>query len=55
MEGSIVGEDVILRERVVVADGSVVGPGADVEPDNELRRGIRVWPDVVVPQGSIRF
>ena len=55
VEGSIVGEDAILRERVVVADGSVVGPGADVEPDNELRRGIRVWPDVVVPQGSIRF
>ncbi len=55
VEGSIVGEEAVLRERVTAAEVAVVGPGAEIEPDNELRRGIRVWPDVVVPAGSIRF
>ena len=55
VDGSIVGEEAVLHDRVVVAEAAVVGPGADIEADNELRRGIRVWPDVEVPEGSIRF
>lgn len=55
VEGSIIGREAVLRERVTVTDCAVVGPGADIEADNELRRGIRVHPDVVVAEGSIRF
>jgi mannose-1-phosphate guanylyltransferase len=55
VEGSIIGPEAIVRDRVIVAEASIVGPGADVEEENELRRGIRVYPDVVVTRGSIRF
>ena len=55
VDGSILAEGAVLHERVVVSEGSVVGPGADIASDNELRRGIRVWPDVEVAAGSIRF
>jgi mannose-1-phosphate guanylyltransferase len=36
-------------------DGVVVGDRAEVGPGNELRAGVRVWCDVALPAGAIRF
>ena len=46
--GSRVGSGTVLR-GVVLADGASVGDGC------ELLHGARVWPDVGVPDGGIRF
>ncbi len=37
------------------ADGAVIGDRARVGARCELRAGIRVWPDVDLPAGSVRF
>ncbi|MGH3815121.1 MAG: NDP-sugar synthase, partial [Pseudonocardiaceae bacterium] len=46
--GAQVGAGAVLRDAVV-GDGAVVGAGC------ELRDGVRVWPGVVLPDGSVRF
>ncbi|MGH8966070.1 MAG: NDP-sugar synthase, partial [Actinomycetes bacterium] len=46
--GAQVGAGAVLRDAVV-GDGAVVGAGC------ELRDGLRVWPGVVLPDGSVRF
>lgn len=46
--GVRVGTGAVL-DGVVAADGVVIGPG------NELRAGLRLWPDVELPPGAIRF
>jgi mannose-1-phosphate guanylyltransferase len=39
----------------VVLDGAVIGAGAEIAAGNELRRGLRVWPDVRLGPTAIRF
>ncbi len=46
--GATVGEGAVL-EDVVIGDRASIGAGV------ELRNGARVWPDVVLPAGSVRF
>ncbi|MCU1656873.1 MAG: GDP-mannose pyrophosphorylase [Pseudonocardiales bacterium] len=46
--GTVVGEGAVL-EDAVVGDRAHIGRGV------ELLAGARVWPDVVVPDGAIRF
>ncbi|MGH3919543.1 MAG: sugar phosphate nucleotidyltransferase [Pseudonocardiaceae bacterium] len=46
--GAQVGVGAVLHDAVV-GDGAVVGAGC------ELREGLRVWPGVVLPDGSVRF
>lgn len=46
--GARVGADAVLHD-VVVGDRAVVGSRC------ELRAGLRVWPDVVLPDGALRF
>jgi mannose-1-phosphate guanylyltransferase len=46
--GARVGKGAVLR-GVVLGDGATVGAGC------ELLHGARVWPDVALPDGSIRF
>jgi mannose-1-phosphate guanylyltransferase len=46
--GARVGEAAVLSD-VVVGDRAVIGAG------NELLAGLRIWPDVVLPDRSIRF
>jgi mannose-1-phosphate guanylyltransferase len=64
-DGAVVGRGAVVR-RSVLGFGAVVHPGADVEDavigdraeigsGVELRAGARVWPDVKIPDGSIRF
>jgi mannose-1-phosphate guanylyltransferase len=51
---SVVGRDAVIRDGVVL-DGVVIGDGARVEPGNELRAGVRVFPGSVLPAGCVRF
>jgi mannose-1-phosphate guanylyltransferase len=46
--GARVGKGAVLR-GVVLGDGATVGAGCELLP------GARVWPDMVLPDGSIRF
>ncbi len=54
LERSIVGFDAAIGERALVRDG-VIGDRAVVGSRCELLRGARVWPDVTIPDGGIRF
>ncbi len=55
IEDSIVGEEAEIHERCIVTDLAVIGSGAVIGADNELRRGMRVWPDVDVGASTIKF
>lgn len=52
--GSVLGRGARVGEGTVLA-GVVVGDGARVGARNELVAGARVWPDVVLPDGAVRF
>jgi mannose-1-phosphate guanylyltransferase len=64
-DGAHVASDAFVRDSVVGTgavigsgarlDGVVVGDRAVVGPGNELVRGARVWPDVVLVDTSVRF
>ncbi|WP_328721359.1 NDP-sugar synthase [Streptomyces sp. NBC_00247] len=51
---SLVGAGARIGSRTVLT-GAVIGDGARVGADNELRDGVRVWCDAVLPDGSVRF
>jgi mannose-1-phosphate guanylyltransferase len=54
VEGSVLGRDVFIGSGARLVD-AVIGHGAVVGGDNELRAGIRIWPNLRLPDGSIRF
>lgn len=54
IERSILGYDCRIGPRALVRD-SVVGDGAEVGARCELLRGARVWPNVMLPDGGVRF
>ncbi|MEU3554534.1 nucleotidyltransferase family protein [Streptomyces fragilis] len=51
---SLVGARAHVGERTVLT-GAVIGDGAFVGPDNELRAGTRIWCDARIPAGAVRF
>ncbi|MFE1176768.1 sugar phosphate nucleotidyltransferase [Streptomyces sp. NPDC058773] len=51
---SLIGAGAHIGARAVL-DGAVIGDGARIGADNELRDGIRIWCDAVIPAGSVRF
>ena len=51
---SLIGARARVGERSVLT-GTVIGDGAVVGPDNELREGVRVWCDARIPAGAVRF
>jgi mannose-1-phosphate guanylyltransferase len=65
MPGAVVGAGVVASRSVIgagarigtdtVLDEAIVGDGARVGARNELRAGVRIWPDVVLPDGAVRF
>lgn len=44
-----------LGERVHVSDQAVLGGGAVVEEDNDLKCGIKVWPGARIPPSTLHF
>ncbi|WP_128375821.1 nucleotidyltransferase family protein [Streptomyces cavernae] len=51
---SLIGARSVVGARTVVT-GAVIGDGARVGADNELREGVRVWCDALLPAGAVRF
>jgi mannose-1-phosphate guanylyltransferase len=51
---SVIGRDARVEAGAIVS-GSVVGDRACISSGNELTRGARVWPDVVLPPTAVRF
>ncbi|MFE7841955.1 sugar phosphate nucleotidyltransferase [Streptomyces sp. NPDC057474] len=51
---SLIGARARIGERSILT-GTVVGDGAIIGADNELRAGVRVWCDAQIPTGALRF
>ncbi|WP_327236342.1 NDP-sugar synthase [Streptomyces sp. NBC_01317] len=51
---SLVGAGARVGARTILS-GVVIGDGAVVGADNELREGVRVWCDAVLPAAALRF
>lgn len=51
---SLIGTRARIGTRSVLT-GTVIGDGAIVGPDNELRDGVRIWCDARIPAGAVRF
>ncbi|MER7049395.1 MULTISPECIES: mannose-1-phosphate guanylyltransferase [Streptomyces] len=54
ISSSLIGERARIGARTALT-GAVIGDGAVVGADNELRDGVRVWCDAVLPAGAVRF
>lgn len=64
-DGAVLGEGALVQDSVIgsgatvaagaVVRGAVVGDRAVVGERCELRDGIRIWPDVQLPAGGVRF
>lgn len=54
VERSVLAGGVYIGAGSRVAD-AIIGPGVRVGAENELRSGIRLWPGLEIPDGSIRF
>jgi mannose-1-phosphate guanylyltransferase len=66
MQGAQIGADCVLRDCIVAAGarvgarthitgGSVLGEGVTIGADNVLAEGVRIFPHVTIPDGSIKF
>jgi mannose-1-phosphate guanylyltransferase len=66
MQGAEIGEDCVLRDCVVAAGArigdrthitgrAVLGEGVTIGADNVLAEGVRLFPHVNIPDGSIKF
>ena len=51
---AVVGAGARVEESALVSE-TVVGDRAVVGPHCELRHGMRIWPDVVLPPHGVRF
>jgi mannose-1-phosphate guanylyltransferase len=51
---SVIGRDAFVGADATVTD-TVVGDRARIGARVELAGGVRIWPDVVLPDGSVRF
>ncbi|MEU3184261.1 NDP-sugar synthase [Streptomyces sp. NPDC006923] len=65
LDGAVVEQGAVITDSLIgagarvgartVLTGAVVGDGAQVGADNELREGVRVWCDAILPPASVRF
>lgn len=51
----VLAEGVAVGERVNVSDQAVLGGGVVVEDENELKCGIRIWPQARIPYSTLHF
>jgi mannose-1-phosphate guanylyltransferase len=55
LSGCVVAAGVRIGNHCTVSDGVVLGEGVTVGAENVLARGARVFPNVHIPDGAIRF
>jgi mannose-1-phosphate guanylyltransferase len=55
LSGCVVAAGVRIGDHCTVSEGVVLGEGVTVGADNVLARGARVFPNVHIPDGAIRF
>jgi mannose-1-phosphate guanylyltransferase len=66
LNGTHIGENCVLRNCIVaggcrvgagthIQDGAVLGEGVTVGADNVLAGGVRIFPNVTLPDGAIKF
>jgi mannose-1-phosphate guanylyltransferase len=55
LSGCVVAAGVRIGDHCTLADGVVLGEGVTLGADNILARGARVFPNVNIPDGAIRF
>ena len=55
IKGSIVGAGAVIGARCIVDGGVVLGEGVRLGDDNVLTAGARLFPDVILPDGAIKF
>jgi mannose-1-phosphate guanylyltransferase len=55
LSGCVVAAGVRIGDHCTVADGVVLGEGVTLGAENTLARGARVFPNVQIPDGAIRF
>ncbi len=53
--GAIVGAGVRIGANCHVEDGTMLGEGVRLGSENTLSAGVRIFPDVSLPDGAIRF
>lgn len=53
--GSILARGVEVGRRVHISDGAVVGSGSRIGDDNELRKGVRLWPETDLAPSTLKF
>ena len=51
----VLSSGVVIGEKVHVSDQAVLGGGVVVESENDLRCGIKVWPEAKIPRSTLRF
>jgi mannose-1-phosphate guanylyltransferase len=64
-DGAVVGDGAVVRHSVIGAGArvdegasvvdAVIGDRAVIGAGNELRGGVRIWPEVQLPAGGVRF
>ncbi len=54
IRNSIIGEGAVIADHCTI-DGSVIGDHSKIGAHNELREGVRVWVNSVIPELSVRF
>lgn len=64
-DGAAIGEGAVIRDSVVARDarvgpgvtldGAIIGDGAVIGARNELANGLRVWPEMELSAGAVRF
>lgn len=55
IRNSVLSKGVVVGDKVIVAEMSVLGDDVKVGDENELSRGIRIWPEVCIQDGTVRF
>ncbi|MHB8780404.1 MAG: sugar phosphate nucleotidyltransferase [Candidatus Geothermincolia bacterium] len=55
VRSSILAPRVKLGRQVHVSDAAVLGEGMIVKDGNDLRHGIKVWPNTVIEAGKVKF
>lgn len=55
ISGTIIGTGAQIGAHCRISDGVVLGEGVRIGADNTLAAGVRIFPDVTLPDGAIQF